>query len=130
MYDLFRTELRETVDDGDLQTVTLFGVGGEELTKVHRVQAFGLSSNAPVGSHGLGLALGGRRDQVVALGLENAQHRPRSTEVGGTILYDAFGTAISLIQQNLRMVHAQKIKVVCGTAKIVMTQDGTVEINP
>lgn len=130
MFDLFRTELRETADDGDQQTVSLFGVGGEELSRVHRVQHFGLSSHAPAGSHGLGLALHGRRDLVVALGLENAQHRPRGVEAGGTVLYDANGSAVSLIKQNLRVVHAEKIEVVCGGARIVLTQDGKVKINP
>jgi phage gp45-like len=124
MYDLFRTELRETQDDGDQQTVTLFGVGGEELTKVHRVQHFGLSSAAPVGSHGIGMSLHGRRDLVVALGLENAQHRPRNVAPGGTVLYDAFGSAISLIQQNMRIVHAQKIEHVVGGVTMILTGDG------
>jgi phage gp45-like len=128
MYDLFRTELRETQDDGDQQTVTLYGVGGEELTKVHRVQHFGLSSAAPVGSHGIGMSLHGRRDLVVALGLENAQHRPRATAPGGTVLYDAFGSAVSLVQANLRIVHSQKVEMVCNGATIVM-EGGKVKIN-
>jgi phage gp45-like len=130
MYDLFRTELRETVDTGDLQTVTLYGVAGEELTKVHRVQQFGRSAIPPIGAHGIGMALHGRRDLVVALGLEHPQYRPRLQNPGEQILYDAFGTAISLVQQNLRMVHAEKIEVVCGAAVLRLKKDGTVEINP
>lgn len=130
MYDLFRTELRETQDDGDQQTVTLFGVGGEELTKVHRVQQFGRSAIPPIGAHGIGMALHGRRDLVVSLGLEHAQYRPRLQNPGEHVIYDAFGTAVSLVQQNLRMVHSQKIEQVCGGAIIRMTADGTVEINP
>jgi phage gp45-like len=127
-YDIFRTELRETQDDGDQQTVTLYGVGGEELTKVHRVQHFGLSSAAPAGSHGIGMALHGRRDLVVSLGLESAQYRPKSTPVGGTMLYDMFGSTVSLVQQNLRIVHSQKVEVICNGATIMM-EGGKVKIN-
>jgi phage gp45-like len=76
------------------------------------------------------MALHGRRDLVVALGLEHPQHRPRLQTPGEHILYDAFGTAISMVKQNMRMVHAEKIESVCGSAIIRMTKDGTVEINP
>jgi phage gp45-like len=128
-YDLFRTELRETQDDGDQQTVTLYGVGGEELTRVHRVQPFGLSTHPPVGAHGIGMALHGRRDLVAVLGLEHAQYRPKATQPGGTVLYDMYGSAVSLVQSNMRIVHAQKIENVCGAATLVMTADGKVKIN-
>lgn len=129
MYDLFRTEVRETQDDGDQQTVTLYGVGGEELSKVHRVQQFGLSSTAPVGSHGIGMALHGRRDLVVSLGLENAQYRPRNTAPGGTILYDMFGSAVSLVQSNLRIVHAQKIEIASNGGGTIVIDGDKVKIN-
>lgn len=123
-YDLFRTELIGTEDAGELQTVSLYGVGGEELTQVHRVQPFGLSSHAPAGAHGLGLALHGRRDLVVALGLEHAQYRPKTTPVGGTVLYDMYGSAVSLVQSNLRIVHAQKIEHVVGGVSLTHTAAG------
>jgi len=128
-YDIFRTELLETQDDGDQQTVTLFGVGGEELTRVHRVQPFGLSSHPPAGSHGIGVALHGQRDLVAVLGLEHPQYRPKATQLGGTVLYDMHGSAVSLVQSNMRIVHAQKIEHVCGAATMVMTADGKVKIN-
>jgi len=124
MFDLFRTELRETQDDGDLQTVTLYGVGGEELTRVHRVQPFGLSSHPPAGAHGIGAALHGRRDLAVVLGLEHAQFRPRATQIGGTVLYDMYGSAVSLVEQNLRIVHAQKIEHVVGGCSFTITPGG------
>jgi phage gp45-like len=124
MYDLFRTQLRETQDDGDQQTVTLYGVGGEELTRVHRVQQFGRSAIPPVGSHGIGMALYGRRDLVVALGLEHPHHRPRLQSPGEHILYDAFGSAISMVQQNMRFVHPQKVEHAVGGVTMTLTAEG------
>jgi phage gp45-like len=124
MYDLFRTELRETQDDGDQQTVSLYGVGGEELSRVHRVQPFGLSTHPPAGAHGIGMALHGRRDLAVVLGLEHAQYRPKATPAGGTVLYDMHGSAVSLVQNNLRVVHAQKIEFAVGGCTMTMTASG------
>jgi phage gp45-like len=119
-YDIFRTELRETQDDGDQQTVTLFGVGGEVLSRVQ----FGRSAIPPIGSHGIGMALHGRRDLVVALGLEHAQHRPRLENPGEHILYDGFGSKISMVQQNMRFVHAQKLEHVVGGVTMTLTAEG------
>lgn len=115
---LFRTELVETDDTGDLQTTKLLGLSGEELSGVHRVSHFGVHSVAPPGSHGVGLALHGERSLVAALGLEHPQYRPRSREVGSTAIYDMHGNIISLVQGNLRIVHGTEVRIVAP--KIVL----------
>ena len=91
---LFRTELVETNDGGDLQTTRLLGVAGEELTDVHRVSHFGVHSVAPPGSHGLGMQfLSGGRTLTAALGFEHPDYRPRDGKPGQTRIYDASGNA-------------------------------------
>lgn len=93
---LFRVEHVEADDEGDQQTLTLYGLPNETLKKVPRVQHFGLSSNPPVGSHGMGLQFGGQdgsRLLNAALGLEHAASRPRKQKPGQTTLYDDKGNA-------------------------------------
>ncbi|ACL57416.1 phage baseplate assembly protein domain-containing protein [Methylobacterium nodulans] len=113
---LFRVEHVETDDKGDLQTTTLLGPAGEELKRVHRLQPFGFHSSVPKGAHGLGVQFGGgpeggRRLNMV-LGLEHPDHRPKNREVGSTALYDANGSIVSLVQQNIRVVHSKAVHIV------------------
>lgn len=95
--DVFRFELTETADDGEQQTLSGKGLPGEEFAKVSRVMPHGFASNAPAGSHGLGVAVNGRRDEVVILGLESAEHRPRSLPPGASAFYNAFGIVWRLL---------------------------------
>lgn len=95
--DLFRFEVTGTADEGDQQLVAGRGLPGEEFVKVARLMPHGLSSHAPPGSHGLGLAVNGRRDEVVAIGLEQASARQRNLPEGGTVLYDAAGNFLKLV---------------------------------
>lgn len=96
MMDAFRVEVVATNDADGQQVLTVKGFPGEELTRVPRVMPHGESSHPPVGSHGIGIALGGRRDEVVVLGLEHPDKRPRNTPVGGKVLYDAAGNIIRM----------------------------------
>jgi phage gp45-like len=122
--DLFRFQLDETDDSGALQGLKGRGVAGEELANVHRVQPFGFHSNAPKQSHGIALALHGQRDLVVALGLESPEHRPKNRELGSTAIYDAHGNIVSLVQANMRIVHATAIRLEAGGATLVLSAGG------
>ena len=118
----------ETDDDGDLQTTTLLGPQGETLKRVHRLQPFGFHSSVPKGAHGLGVQFGGgpdggRRLNMV-LGLEDPSSRPRKREPGSTALYDANGSMISLVQSEMRVVHAKSFTVVVGGVSLTITKDG------
>ena len=98
---LFRVQLTEADDEGGQQTLSLDGLPNEKLEKVPRLQHFGLSSNAPVGSHGLGVQFGGGRDGGrllnMAIGLEHADHRPRKVKPGQSVLYDDKGNATRML---------------------------------
>ena len=91
---LFRVEHVDADDEGDQQTLTLYGQKNETLKKVPRIQNFGESSNPPVGSHGMGLQFGGAdggRLLNAALGLEHAASRPRNLKPGQKAVYDDKG---------------------------------------
>jgi phage gp45-like len=81
------------------------------LTNIVHVQPFGFSSNPPVGGEGLIICLGGRSDRAMFIGGEHPQYRPLNTAAGGTIVHDAFGDIISIVQQNIRIVHATDISI-------------------
>lgn len=87
-----------TVDDSQPeQYVGVKGLPDETWAQVLRVQPFGLSSTPPQGSHGIGLALGGRREQMFALGVEDPKSRPTNLPQGSTALYDSSGNIMKLI---------------------------------
>jgi len=91
-----RIELEAVFDDGEFQEATALGYDSERFKRVHRVQAFGLSSHPPKGSHGIALAANGRPDQTVLIGTEHVDFRPRNLPEGATRLYDKDGTFVFL----------------------------------
>jgi phage baseplate assembly protein V len=119
-----RVRLKELTDSGTLQTMRLSGLKGEELDQVPRIQPFGLSTNPPVGSEGLLLALGGRSDRGVVLGVESPDHRPTGREPGSTILYDANGNVVSIVQAELRVRHATQIVLQVGGVTLTLSSAG------
>ena len=94
---LFRTEISQIDDEGDLQVGRALGYSGEELDRVHIVRQHGLASHAPKGSHGIGVAGSGERSLVAVLGLESPGKRPRGLKEGQTVLYDASGNATRML---------------------------------
>lgn len=106
-----RVSLVELDDSGSQQRLRATGLAGEEFVNVVRAQHFGLTSVPPKGAEGLLLAQGGRSDRAHILGLEHGDHRRRDVEVGGTVLYDANGQAISLVRNALRIVGSGTITI-------------------
>lgn len=119
---LRRVSSVEIDDSGTQQRVRATGLAGEEFDNVVRAQSFGVSSSPPRGSEGVLLEQGGRSDRAHILGLEHPDHRPRNVELGGTVLYDANGQAVSLVKNNLRIVGGGTVTI--SAPKIVL--DGTV----
>lgn len=122
---LFRGQIVEADDTGDLQTVTLLGQHGEVIKRVHRVQPHGFHSNMPADSHGFGMQFGaGGRTLKAFFGGELPKHRPRNREVGSTALYDANGSLISLVEKEIRTVHAKQVVLAVGGCTLTITKDG------
>lgn len=104
---IIRAKLIETHDDDEFQRLTFDALKNQRPSKVGRNLPFGMTSHAPPGSIGHLLAVGGRTDQAWALGFEHPDHRPRNLGVGHTVIYNAHGDAVSLVQQNIRVVSAR-----------------------
>lgn len=109
---LRRVSVVSVDDSGPQQLLTLSGLSSEQLTKVVRSQPFGFSSVPPPGAEGLLAPQGGRSDRSHVLGLEHPKYRPTGVEVGGTVVYDMHGNAVSIVLKQLRIVHSQQIEFV------------------
>ncbi|UDL95512.1 phage baseplate assembly protein [Lichenihabitans sp. PAMC28606] len=90
---LFRIEHIKSDDTGEIQTVDAYGHANETLEGIIRTQPHGFTSNPPVGSHGIGLALRGIRTLAVALGLEHPDKRIKNLKPGQTAVYDDQGNS-------------------------------------
>lgn len=118
---LLRLTVVDVDDTGPQQLVHATGLHGQDIGRMVRSQPFGLSSNPPAGGEGHALVLGGGGDRMFALGLEHPKYRPKNTQSGGTVLYDAYGDAVSIVQANLRIVHATKISLVAPQIELIGT---------
>ena len=108
---LRRASIVSSDDSGVQQLLALSGLASDLPKKIVHVQPFGFASNPPVGGEGLIVCPGGRSDRAMFLGGEHPDHRPKATPSGGTIIYDANGNMISIVQQNIRIVHATQISI-------------------
>ena len=131
-----RVSISSTNDAGTEQYHSVAGLPGEAFTKVMSARQHGFSSHPPVGSHGIMVAMQGRRDLVVVLGGESPSHRPTGLAEGATEVYDTAGSNMHLdaagnivvtATDTITITAPTSIKLVVGTASIVIT-DGEVEI--
>lgn len=91
----------DAVDDsGPLQFINASGMDSEVFTRITRIQQHGFSSVSPVDSHMLAISMGGRRDQLFAVGGEHPTYRPLNLGAGNTALYNADGSIMKLIGKN------------------------------
>lgn len=83
-------------DSKPLQELSLEILAGERASGVERFQNFGHSSNPPIGSEALVLCLGGARDNMIAIAVDDRATRPKTLAPGESILYAASGDFIHL----------------------------------
>ncbi|WP_243368859.1 phage baseplate assembly protein V [Microvirga solisilvae] len=119
-----RATLVSTDDGGSQQKMKLKGLSGEEMEDVVRIQHFGESSVPLPGSEAIMLSLGGRTDRAVVIGFEHKDHRPTGYAPGDKVIYDGHGNIISLVQAQMRIVHASRIEMKVGGVSMTMTADG------
>lgn len=93
---MFRRAQFDAVHDDDAaqQFVSGRGLVRDHLTRVQRAQDFGFSSSPMAGSEGFVLALGGRSDRAIALGINDPKTRQKGLRPGTSVLYDAKGNVI------------------------------------
>lgn len=113
MTTMFRRGILESIDaTGAQHKATLTGIAGEKLFDVPRIKEFGFSSSPPPGSMAQILALYGRSDNAMVLGLDHKDHGPRDLGAGHVALYDAYGSLVSLVQTKVRIVSSTLVEIV------------------
>lgn len=78
-------------DAGGLQLLQVEALADEPLDDVERVQNFGQTSHPPRGSVPVLVAVAGSRDHMVAVAVDNEDHRPRGLQEGESAMYNAHG---------------------------------------
>lgn len=81
-------------DSGDIQLVDGNGLVDEQHTKIIRIYPHGFSSYSEDDAHMIALALGGRRDMLVAIGGEHKDKRIKNLNKGESVLYDSQGNIV------------------------------------
>ncbi|MCA0275875.1 MAG: phage baseplate assembly protein [Proteobacteria bacterium] len=114
MFDshLTRLELDGTVDHRDgQQFINGKGFAGDRFERVHRIEPHGFASHPVKGGIGVAMSARGRRESAYLFGGENPGLRP-DVALGGTAIYDHTGNIVSVVQAQLRIVHATVIHLV------------------
>jgi phage gp45-like len=111
-----RYETTKVEDKGDIQLVEATGMDEEEHTEIMRVQPHGFSSHPPKGSHFLAVGLGGRRDNLVAIGGEHQDYRIKELLEGESVQYDTKGNFLRMLLDKGMSMYA-KVGAVLITAK-------------
>jgi phage gp45-like len=124
---IHRNQLAKTHDDKEQQRVEADGRAGERYGgtsgkfAVPRVQSYGFTNHAPVGSQGVNINLGGNNDAAMVIGMEHPKYRPKDLKEGEFKLYEMWGG----FDHGTENVWKRKV----GKATIECFRDGKVHIN-
>lgn len=77
-------------DSTGLQELQVEALADEPRGGIERAQNFGLSSHPPKGSIPILVAVGGSRDHLVAVAVDNSEIRPKELKEGEVKVYSAF----------------------------------------
>lgn len=109
---LTRLMLDGTVDHrGGQQFVNGKGFAGDGFENVHRIEPHGFASHPVAGGIAAVLSARGNRDSAYAFGGENPKLRPELS-AGGAAIYDHLGNIVSIVETNIRIVHATRIHMI------------------
>lgn len=96
---------------GGQQFLSGRGYASESFPRVHRVEPHGFTSHPVEG--GIATVVGSRsaRDSLYAMGGANPALVPQLPQ-GGSAIYDHLGNIVSVVEAEIRIVHAGKIHLV------------------
>ncbi len=95
-------------DAGGLQRLQVEALDNEPLDGVERVQNFGHTSHPPRGSMPVLVAVAGSRDHMVAVAVDNEEHRPRDLKEGESAMYNAHGVKLLFDQDGNATLSCKK----------------------
>ena len=107
-----RGVVRQVAEYSKLQTVQLDLLADEVRAGVERFQNYGLSSHPLPGAEAIVAAVGGSRDHLVAVAVDDRRYRPTDLAPGEVALYTHDGTRITLrIGGVVEVIAATKLRV-------------------
>lgn len=106
-----RFEVTSVSEKGGLLYASGRGVAGEVIRDVLYIQPHGAAFHPPIGSVAVAVDLNGRREQMVVMGGESSGLRPTGADLGegNAVLYNAHGQAVSVLQNEIRIVGGSKV---------------------
>lgn len=108
-------------DAGGLQTLQVTALEDEHRDEVERVQNFGASSHPPAGSVPVLVAVGGSRDHLVAVAVDNEQSRPKNLKAGESATYNAHGVLFLFDEQGNATLNCKRFIVNASEGVAVTT---------
>lgn len=88
-------------DGGGLQRVQIKLLNGELRSDVARVQNYGHSARPSGDTLAVALSIGGNRDHMLVVALDDLAHRPRDLREGEATLYDDLGQRVWLTRDGI-----------------------------
>lgn len=120
VYTMITRGILESANDSDgMQLVKLSLLAGEDRDKVERFQNFGFSSNPPVNSECVALAIGGNRDHLIVLAADNRASRITGLASGESVQYNTNGNKAHLKNTGEYEILLDTLKVENSTAELV-----------
>jgi phage baseplate assembly protein V len=117
--------LLEALDDSKgLQLLKVSLLKDEIKDKVERVIDYGLISVPPPGSEALVACIGGSKDQMVVIAVDNSKSRKKGCASGDTGLYRDGGDYILLSSDSIKIHSSKKIVLDCTDVVIGGTTGG------
>lgn len=86
-----------------LRTLQVQLLGGDIRESVEHFEPYGFTSEPHVGAEAIGLALGGDRDQTLAVVVADRRYRPTDLKDGEVCVFDDLGRKVYLSRNGIRV---------------------------
>ncbi|KEA51788.1 MULTISPECIES: phage baseplate assembly protein V [Mangrovibacter] len=94
-----RAVVRLVTDSLGRQNLQVQSLADATNDDVERFQQYGLTTVPPAGSEAIVLAVGGRRESLVAIAVEDKRCRPKGLEAGDVCLYHQDGQSMIILKK-------------------------------
>lgn len=95
-----RAVVRIVTDSLGRQNLQIQSLADATNDDVERFQNYGFTSVPPVGSEAIVLAVGGRRESLVAIAVEDKRCRPKGLASGDVCIYHQDGQSLIILKKN------------------------------
>ena len=106
-----RAVLAATDDNKGVQEAQLDLLSEETRTGAQRVQEYGFTSHPHPGAEVVTLSLGGAREHMVVIAVDDRRYRLRALAEGEVALYDDRGAKVHLTRNGLELVDPVQVKI-------------------